>query len=374
MRIKTATIAGHASFDGRIISAGTIAQIGRTVGQNAVMALVAVGSVALAGAAVTTIAAWLASTSPAINPQDTMASFRGPGALTLAGGAPDLAKTDSTFDGKWAAAAPRLMALEIADAQEKRIMAARAAERIRIAALAPPPPAVPLPMARPHVALPEIAQAPVEKIETKAAPFPQIAMAIPAPAPPPPAVTEKRAAPQVAHNKITPLIDPNSRTAVYDISARTVYMPNGEKLEAHSGLYDKRDDPRFVRVKMHGATPPNVYELTLREALFHGVRAIRLNPVDEGRMYGRAGILAHTYMLGPNGQSNGCVSFKDYNKFLQAFLRGEVDRMVVVPEGGTKLALAARPRHGPARRYAAASYEPAPARDEPAPERYQGNW
>jgi hypothetical protein len=91
-------------------------------------------------------------------------------------------------------------------------------------------------------------------------------------------------------------------------------------------------------------------------------------------MYGRAGILAHTYMLGPNGQSNGCVSFKDYNKFLQAFLRGEVDRMVVVPEGGTKLALAARPRHGPARRYAAASYDRAPARDEPAPERYQGNW
>jgi hypothetical protein len=58
---------------------------------------------------------------------------------------------------------------------------------------------------------------------------------------------------------------------------------------------------------MQGATPPNVYKLTLREQLFHEVRAIRLNPVDGNRMYGRAGILAHSYMLGPNGQSNGCA-------------------------------------------------------------------
>jgi hypothetical protein len=45
---------------------------------------------------------------------------------------------------------------------------------------------------------------------------------------------------------------------------------------------------------------------------------------------GRAGILAHSYMLGPNGQSNGCVSFSDYPEFLNAFLRGEVTRLVVV--------------------------------------------
>jgi len=83
-------------------------------------------------------------------------------------------------------------------------------------------------------------------------------------------------------------------------------------------------------VRMQGATPPNVYNLTLRERLFHGVRAIRLNPVDGSRMYGRAGILAHPYMLGANGQSNGCVSFGDYPEFLNAFLRGEVTRLVVV--------------------------------------------
>ncbi len=47
-------------------------------------------------------------------------------------------------------------------------------------------------------------------------------------------------------------------------------------------------------------------------------------------MFGRAGILAHTYMLGPNGQSNGCVSLKDYPKFLAAFNRGEIERIVVV--------------------------------------------
>src|SRR3984893_6241102 len=36
------------------------------------------------------------------------------------------------------------------------------------------------------------------------------------------------------------------------------------------------------------------------------------------------------YMLGPNGQSNGCVSFRDYPAFLNAFLKGEVERLVVV--------------------------------------------
>ena len=121
-------------------------------------------------------------------------------------------------------------------------------------------------------------------------------------------------------------LDPDSRTAVYDISARRVYLPNGEKLEAHSGLGDKRDDPQYVHVRMRGPTPPNVYDLTLREKRFHGVRAIRLNPVDDSKMFGRDGILAHSYMLGSNGQSNGCVSFKNYKKFLQAFLSGEVDR------------------------------------------------
>jgi hypothetical protein len=47
-------------------------------------------------------------------------------------------------------------------------------------------------------------------------------------------------------------------------------------------------------------------------------------------MYGRDGILAHSYRLGANGQSNGCVSFSNYPEFLTAYLRGEVTRLAVV--------------------------------------------
>ncbi|WP_292532424.1 DUF2778 domain-containing protein [Methylocystis sp.] len=120
-------------------------------------------------------------------------------------------------------------------------------------------------------------------------------------------------------------------TAVYDISAHTVYLPNGAKLEAHSGLREHLDDPRFVHLRMRGATPPHIYDLTPREALFHGVQALRLTPVGgEGAIFGRAGLLAHTYMLGPNGDSNGCVSFRDYQAFLRAYRNGEIRRLAVV--------------------------------------------
>jgi hypothetical protein len=119
-------------------------------------------------------------------------------------------------------------------------------------------------------------------------------------------------------------------TAVYDISAHTVYLPDGTKLEAHSGLGDKLDDPRHVHVRMRGATPPHVYELSLRERLFHGVQALRLTPIGDGNVFGRAGLLAHTYMLGPRGDSNGCVSIKNYDAFLRAFRNGEIKRLAVV--------------------------------------------
>jgi hypothetical protein len=119
-------------------------------------------------------------------------------------------------------------------------------------------------------------------------------------------------------------------TAVYDISAHTVYMPDGTRLEAHSGLGSRLDDPRHVDERMHGATPPAVYELEPREALFHGVRALRLKPVDNDKVFGRAGLLAHNYLLGPNGDSNGCVSFRNYNAFLQAYANHKVKRLAVV--------------------------------------------
>ena len=47
-------------------------------------------------------------------------------------------------------------------------------------------------------------------------------------------------------------------------------------------------------------------------------------------IFGRSGLLAHTYMLGPNGDSNGCVSFKNYDAFLRAYQQGRVKRLAVV--------------------------------------------
>jgi Protein of unknown function (DUF2778) len=120
-------------------------------------------------------------------------------------------------------------------------------------------------------------------------------------------------------------------TAVYDISAHMVYLPDGTRLEAHSGLGSRLDDPGSANIRMRGVTPPHIYELKPREALFHGVPALRLTPVGgEDAIYGRSGLLAHTYMLGPNGDSNGCVSFRDYNAFLNAYRNHGIKRLAVV--------------------------------------------
>jgi hypothetical protein len=119
-------------------------------------------------------------------------------------------------------------------------------------------------------------------------------------------------------------------TAVYDISAHTVYMRDGTKLEAHSGFGESLDDPDQIDGVDRGPTPPNVYNLQLRERPFHSVRARRLIPVDDQKALGRTGLLAHSFMLGPNGQSNGCVSFRDYDAFLHAYTKHQVKRLVVV--------------------------------------------
>lgn len=369
MSDTTATFYGVSPFAGRFPPFGAYRRLFRTLCSSLAIGLGAVAAVGLLITVVTLAAAWILNTGLAGNPQIHAKALTGPGTLALANGDPAMARADMSFESKWARAstgAVPLMPREMAD--DRTI--ARAPGAMQVATLTPAaapvvtplPPRrmperannVPLPPSRPVQALQEIARAPVEQPAPQVAPketpkaAPQLAMVTP-----PPAATDKRVAPQQAHNKAMTLPDPDSRTAVYDISARTVYMPNGAKLEAHSGLYDKRDDPRYVHVKMRGPTPPNVYDLTLREQLFHGVRAIRLNPVDDNKMFGRDGMLAHTYMLGPNGQSNGCVSFKDYDKFLEAFLRGEVDRLVVVPDGGTRLALSSGRRRGPVNRYAA---------------------
>lgn len=131
------------------------------------------------------------------------------------------------------------------------------------------------------------------------------------------------------------------RTAYYDISAGVVHLPNGERLEAHSGIGKMRDNPKYVHMKMRGSTPPGTFKLTMREKLFHGVEALRMTPVDGVHPHGRTGLLTHSYLLGRNGNSHGCVAFKNYPRFLAAFKRGEIDTLVVFPSmssGKTRLA------------------------------------
>lgn len=122
-----------------------------------------------------------------------------------------------------------------------------------------------------------------------------------------------------------------SRVAIYDVSGATVYLPNGERLEAHSGIGALRDNPKHAHVKMRGPTPPATYALRMREQRFHGVEAVRLLPVDGVHPLGRDGLLAHSYMLRTPGDSNGCVVFADYPRFLAAFKAGKITHMVVVP-------------------------------------------
>jgi len=123
-----------------------------------------------------------------------------------------------------------------------------------------------------------------------------------------------------------------NKVAIYDISAAVVHMPDGSKLEAHSGIGKMADNPRYVNVKMNGPTPPNTYRLSMREKRFHGVEAVRMTPIGDQTMHGRDGILAHSYLLrGGREESHGCVAFANYPRFLQAFKQGKVTHIIVVP-------------------------------------------
>ena len=332
------------SFDGRISFRGNIRRIPRALRSIGGSVVFGAGAVAAAGLLIVTVtfaAGWIVNSSLSANHLIDMPA--GPGTLAQAPHAPALIDAPAvTFADKWARATATMQASAVPLLpQETQVAKLAPADAPAIAHVS----ATPLPQKRPT----------------------EMANIIPLPRPYPTQrefafTTVRQAGPQLAaqvaampppEKRIAALPARDSRTAVYDISAHTVYLPNGERLEAHSGLYDKMDDPRFVNVRMHGATPPNVYDLTLREESFHGVQAIRLNPVDEDKMFGRAGMLAHTYMLGPNGQSNGCVSFKDYQKFLQAYLNGEVDRLVVVARRDDLPSRVASDLRGRAERYAA---------------------
>ncbi|MFG1461963.1 tlde1 domain-containing protein [Xanthobacter sp. DSM 24535] len=222
--------------------------------------------------------------------------------------------------------------------------------RVVVAALPPAPPleasrSIPLPPVRPlfspglpsqttlsaapDLALPENAPLPPRN------PLQQLARTQLAYLPPADRPMGEEPAPRLTPQVVPPaaqsiLPGPTDRFAVYDISGKTVYMPSGERLEAHSGYGETFDDARHVSKKMVGPTPPNTYELTMRESLFHGVEALRMRPVGKEPMYGRDGFLTHSYMMGARGDSNGCISFNDYPKFLKAYKRGEVTRIIVV--------------------------------------------
>ena len=121
--------------------------------------------------------------------------------------------------------------------------------------------------------------------------------------------------------------------ATYNIKLAIVTLPDGTRLEAHSGLGSCRDRVECAALRARGPTPPGVtYRVEPREGLFHGVQAVRLTPLD-GDTHGRAGFLAHPYMMGDAGDSNGCMSVRDYDAFLRAVERGQVRRLEVVAGG-----------------------------------------
>jgi hypothetical protein len=123
-----------------------------------------------------------------------------------------------------------------------------------------------------------------------------------------------------------------TKVAIYDVSAATVYMPDGTKLRAHSGIGKMRDNPRYEHVKMSGPTPAGIYRLKMRERRFHGVEAIRMTSIDGRDPKNRTGLLTHTNLLRGQKGSHGCVAFQNYEPFLNAFKRGKITMMVVVPE------------------------------------------
>jgi hypothetical protein len=369
VRAAAATFPNVAAFNVRVVGAGDYR---RAAFGGAVVALGSAGAVAVMAGTATVAAAWMVSSSLSRNPALRAAAPIALEVSAIPRPPQRLADAADMFGSALASANP-VYALpsrepEVAAAAQEPKATPAAAPAPAIASapqtrhVAEAANTVPLPQSRPPERAPTrpdpditsaLAFAPPMSNESFTAPLPSALVPPQTTTPHEPRIgrdaaaiesstelkriapaargSKKPAAPQLAYNN--PDVPParDSRTAIYDIMAHTVYLPDGERLEAHSGLGRFLDDPHYASQKGRGPTPPNTYDLTLRSGLFHGVQAIRLNPVADSKMYGRDGILAHTYMLGPSGQSFGCVSFKNYGEFLRAFQRGEIDRLVVVP-------------------------------------------
>jgi hypothetical protein len=123
-----------------------------------------------------------------------------------------------------------------------------------------------------------------------------------------------------------------TKVAIYDVANATVYLPDGTKLRAHSGIGKMRDNPRYEHVTMKGPTPAGIYRLSMREKRFYGVEAIRMTSIDGRDPKNRTGLLTHTNLLRGQKGSHGCVAFQNYQPFLKAFKRGRITMLVVVPE------------------------------------------
>ena len=94
-------------------------------------------------------------------------------------------------------------------------------------------------------------------------------------------------------------------TAVYDISAHKVYLPDGSVLPFRPRQRARRSGVTPTNVQ--GSTPVNVYDLKPRETLLHGVEAIRLDPsgrVPRARPQRLFGPHLHAW---PQWDSFGCV-------------------------------------------------------------------
>ena len=193
--------------------------------------------------------------------------------------------------------------------------------------------AIPLPLPRPEIIAPQdIARQdfgrPAVVRTTPVVSEPQLASLPPQTKPSEPGIFDKLFGDPDRAAKAVLAANPN--TVLYDIARRAVYLPDGVKLEAHSGYGQYMDDLESMHRKDVGVTPPNVYAVSFREKPFHGVRALRMKPVGGGNMYGRDGILAHSFLLGDAGASNGCISVRDYDKFLQAYEDGKFTQIIVV--------------------------------------------
>ncbi|GLK69462.1 DUF2778 domain-containing protein [Hansschlegelia plantiphila] len=214
-----------------------------------------------------------------------------------------------------------------------------------VSAEAAPAPVVPLPPLRPAdltrmAQVRELARSPASPLRLDAAaPAPRPARPIALAYAPSPEAEGGRGAGDFLRNLLSPgdvarPLGGHGGVAVYDIESATVRLPDGERLEAHSGLGHRQDDASYVREKNRGPTPPNIYDLRMREARFHGAEAIRLLPRDQKKVFNRDGLLAHPYMYvggGDRSQSNGCVVFRNYDRFLRAFKAGQIARLIVVP-------------------------------------------